>query len=67
MKEIVEDTISRNKKFQEEMQKRVKRLKELNAPQTIIDYEEMISQMTLVEYEIHLKEQQQEQKKMSVL
>ena len=29
MKEIVEDTISRNKKFQEEMQKRVKRLKEL--------------------------------------
>ena len=63
MKEIVEDTISRNKKFKEEMQKRVKRLKELNAPQTIIDYEEMISQMTLVEYEIHLKEQQQEQKK----
>jgi len=50
MREIVEDTISRNKKFQEERGLRVKQLKRINAPNIIIENEEMISKMTLVEY-----------------
>ena len=50
MKEIIEDTITRNKKFQEEKLLRVKRLKELNAPDILIKHEEMISEMTIAEY-----------------
>jgi hypothetical protein len=60
MNEIIEDTISRNKKFQEQRNLRVKRLKELNAPSTIIEYEEMVAKMTLGEYNIHLAELKKE-------
>jgi len=63
MREIVEDTISRNKKFQEERGLRVKRLKEVNAPNIIIENEEMISKMTIVEYEIYLQQHAEEDKK----
>lgn len=63
MSEIIEDTISRNKKFQEERRLRVKRLKELKAPDIIIETEEMISKMTLVEYEIYCRECEEEDKK----
>jgi len=63
MKEMVEDTISRNKKFQEERQARVKRLKELKAPDIIVRTEEMISKMTLAEYEIYCRECEEENKK----
>lgn len=56
MGEIIEDTISRNKKFQEERQRRVKRLKELKAPAIIIEHEEMIAKMTLAEYVIYKAE-----------
>lgn len=63
MSEIIEDTISRNKKFQEERQARVKRLKELKAPDIIIENEEMISKMTLAEYKIYCKECEEEDKK----
>ena len=63
MTNIIEDTISRNRKFQEERRLRVKRLKELKAPDIIIETEEMISKMTLSEYEIYCKEREEEDKK----
>jgi len=63
MTNIIEDTISRNRKFQEERRLRVKRLKELKAPDIIIETEEMISKMTLAEYEIYCKEREEEDKK----
>ena len=62
MREIVEDTISRNKKFQEERELRVKRLKEIKAPAAIIDHEEMISRMTLAEYKIYCQKLEEEEK-----
>ena len=66
MSEIVEDTISRNKKFQEERRQRVKRLKELKAPDIIIETDEMISKMTLVEYEIYCQQLEEEDKKIKL-
>jgi hypothetical protein len=63
MREIIEDTISRNKKFQEERRQRVQRLKELKAPDILIETEEMISKMTLVEYEIYCRQLEEEDKK----
>ena len=61
--EIIEDTISRNKKFQEERQARLKRLKELKAPDIMIETEEMISKMTLAEYEIYCRDCEEEEDK----
>jgi len=66
MREIIEDTISRNRKFQEERRKRVQRLKELKAPDSMIETEEMISKMTLVEYEIYCKQLVEEDKKIKL-
>jgi hypothetical protein len=66
MSEIIEDTISKNKKFQKERMLRVKRLKELKAPDIIIETEEMISKMTLVEYEIYCQQLEEEDKKIKV-
>jgi hypothetical protein len=63
MTEIIEDTITRNKKFQEERKQRVKRFKELKLPDIIIETEEMISKMTLAEYKIYCQEVEQEDKK----
>ena len=63
MNEIIEDTISRNKKFQEERRLRLQRLKEINAPDIIIKFEEMISKMTLTEYEIYCQQVEEEDKK----
>jgi len=63
MREIVEDTISRNKKFQEERRERLKKVKELKAPDIIIETEEMISKMTLAEYEIYCQQLEEEDKK----
>jgi len=63
MKNIVEDTVSRNKKFQEERRLRVNRLKELKAPDILIETEEKISKMTLVEYELYCKECEEADKK----
>jgi hypothetical protein len=62
MKEIVEDTISRNKKFQEERRVRLNRLKELHAPEIIIETEEMISKMTVAEYKIYCQQLEGEDK-----
>jgi hypothetical protein len=66
MKEIIEDTISRNKKFQEERQLRLVRLKELKAPDIIIETEEMISKMTLAEYKIYCQQLEEEDKKIKL-
>ena len=66
MSEIIEDTISKNKKFQEERLLRLKRLKELKAPNTIIETEEMISKMTLAEYEIYCQQIEKEDKKIKL-
>ena len=63
MRNIIEDTISRNRKFQEERKLRLNRLKELKAPDIIIETEEMISKMSLAEYEIYCKECDEEDKK----
>jgi hypothetical protein len=63
MTEIVEDTIIRNKKFQEERRLRLNRLKELKAPDFIIETEEMISKMTLVEYKIYCQQLEEEDRK----
>ena len=66
MKEIVEDTVSRNKKFQEERCRRVQKLKELKAPDIIIETEEMISEMTLAEYKIYCQQLEEEDKKIKL-
>jgi hypothetical protein len=63
MSEIIEDTISRNKKFQEERTRRLKRMRELNAPDIIIQTEEMISKMTIAEYKIFCQQAEEEDKK----
>ena len=63
MSVIVEDTISRNRKFQEDRRQRVQRLKELKAPDIIIETEEMISKMNLVEYKIYCQQLEEEDKK----
>jgi len=63
MSEIIEDTISRNKKFQEERLLRVKRLKELKAPDIIIETEEMLSKMTIAEFKIFCQQAEEEDKK----
>jgi len=66
MSEIIEDTISRNKKFQEERRLRLTRLKELKAPDIIIETEEMISKMTLAEYEIYCQQIEELDKKIKL-
>jgi hypothetical protein len=66
MSEIIEDTISRNKKFQEERTRRLKRMRELKAPDIIIQTEEMISKMTIAEYKIFCQQAEEEDKKVKV-
>ena len=63
MREIIEDTISRNKEFQKQRRLRVKRLKELRAPANIIEVEEMISKMTVAEYKLYCKSCEEEEEK----
>jgi hypothetical protein len=66
MRKIIEDTITRNKDFQEERRLRVKRFKELKAPDIIIETEEMISKMTLAEYNIYCQQLEEEDKKVKL-
>jgi hypothetical protein len=63
MKKIIEDTISRNKAFQEERLLRLNRLKALKVPDIIIETEEMISKMTIAEYNSYLQQEMEEYKK----
>ena len=48
-REIISDTITRDREFQKQQRERVKRLKELRAPQNIIEAEEHIAKMTVAE------------------
>ena len=66
MRKIIEDTITRNKDFQEERRLRVKRFKELKAPDIIIETEEMLSKMTLAEYNIYCQQLEEEDKKVKL-
>lgn len=66
MSKIIEDTISRNRKFQEDRELRVKRLKAIKAPAVIIDHEEMISRMTLAEYQIYCQKLEEEEKQIKL-
>jgi len=61
--EVIEDTISRNKAFQEERLLRLNRLKALNAPDILIETEEMISKMTIAEYNSYRQQEMEEYKK----
>lgn len=63
MREIIEDTISRNREFQKQRQRRVASLKAIDAPEVIIRNEEMIAKMTLAEYKVYCNELQEERKK----
>ena len=66
MSKIIEDTLSRNRKFQEDRGLRVKRLKAIKAPAIIIDHEEMISKMTLAEYQIYCQKLEEEEKQIKL-
>ena len=66
MSKIIEDTLSRNRKFQEDRGLRVKRLKAIKAPAIIIDHEEMISRMTLAEYQIYCQKLEEEEKQIKL-
>lgn len=57
-------TQAEDKKFQEERKARLKRLKEINAPEAIIRTEEMISKMTLEEYELYCQKLEEEDRKL---
>jgi hypothetical protein len=61
MSEIIEDTISRNKEFQEGRRKKVQQLKNLGAPRILIEHEEMLSKMTLAEYKVYLDDMKKEE------
>jgi len=63
MKEIIEDTIILNRKFQEERKRRLNHLKILRAPDKIIQVEEMISKMTVAEYKLYCKSCEEEEEK----
>ena len=54
---------SRNKKFQEERQMRIERLKELNVPDSVIENEIIVSKMTLEEHLIYCLELKDQEKK----
>jgi hypothetical protein len=59
--EVIEDTISRNKAFQEERLLRLNRLKAINAPDILIEREEMISKMTIAEYNSYLQQEMEQE------
>ncbi len=63
---IIEDTISRNKKFQEERKLRVNALKKAKVSVEWIEYEEMISKMTLAEYKNYCHQYEEEDKKIKL-
>ena len=53
----------KDKEFQEERHQRVKRLKEMKAPDFLIEFEERISKMTLAEYNSYRHQEIKEDKK----
>ena len=57
---IINDELSRTREFRKQRQKRIQVLKQLGAPQIIIDSEEKIAKMTYTEYQ-HFCEQEEKQ------
>ena len=66
MSVIVEDTLSRNREFQAEHRNRMEYFKALGAPIVLIDYEEMLSKMTVAEYKVYLQEEEDEIKQIKL-
>jgi len=58
MRDIIEDSISRNIEWKKEQVQKLEKLKELNFPAEVIEEQERISKMDLAEYKIYAKEQQ---------
>ena len=62
MKEIIEDTISRNKEFQKKQLEKIEKMKQFGAPPIILEREEKIAKMTLAEYYVFLEEEKKQWK-----
>jgi len=60
-KQIIEDELSRTREFRTERQKRIQVLKQLGAPQTIIQIEEKIAKMTYTEYQVFCEEEEKQE------
>lgn len=58
---IIEDELSRTREFRTQRQKRIQVLKQLGAPQIIIDSEEKIAKMTYTEYEVFCEEEEKKE------
>jgi hypothetical protein len=63
MAEIIEDEISRTREHRKYRQNRLARLKELNAPQILIDHEATIAEMSYGEYQVYMQELALDEKK----
>lgn len=61
--EVVEDTLTKQRKMQEDYRKQAEKLVALKAPQILIDYCTKISKMTLGEYHLFRKEECENDKK----
>lgn len=54
---IIDDTMIRNRKFQEGRRKKIEKMKSVGAPAILIEEEEKIAKMTVAEYELYNKMQ----------
>ena len=64
MSDIIEDTVTRNLEWKKSRQQRLESLRRLKAPAELIEYEEKIAEMDWAEYQVFLKEQQDDRKKL---
>lgn len=62
MKEIIDDTISRNKEFQKKQLEKIEKMKQFGSPPIILEREEKIAKMTLAEYYVFLEEEKKQWK-----
>jgi|TARA_R110001583_G_C5446004_1_gene390382 hypothetical protein len=61
--EVIEDSLINDKKFKKEINKRVKKLIAISAPDIIIEREKYIATLTVAEYKNFLNEEKKEEKK----
>ena len=66
MYEKIEDELSRTRKFREERQKRITKLKELGVPDVIIEYEEYLATLTHKGYLNHIAQIEKEEKQKKI-
>lgn len=62
--EVVEDTLTKQRKMQEDHRVRAEKFIAMKAPQELIDYCLKVSKMTLGEYHLYLKEEEEREKKL---